>query len=300
MNIKKLAASLMMLSLCTVGVGNVSAANPPITTPPERLINDLVDGSPEYNLYVELRDRIQLDLMRDMTYSPRQIRSLKKYIGLLMREDANLPDIVARANTTRDKQAVLDYLANLSSKVAAKYHNDATTKAGETRNMIMLSTACLDAICAAIRIVNGGLSIGDIGDLRTQFDNAMGRVGELYYMDLTGGGRSLEEQLRLYWSTKDKTRGTAQAVDQHVYKIGELIDALSLLVATSIVHALTSLDIFHFMYQSMCERGAGQFVLDYCKEQDPEFERKYDEWLAEHHEVKPVNKSLGADVPRRV
>ena len=51
--------------------------------------------------------------------------------------------------------------------------------------------------------------------------------------------------------------------------------------------------IFHFTYESMCKRGAGQFVLEYSESVVPKFERKYDEWLAEHHEVKPVNKSLG-------
>ena len=145
MNIKKLAASLMMLSLCTVGVENVSAAAAPMATPPERLINDLdtlPDDAPEKQLYNELYRNKRTRLLDNATYSPKGITSLKKYLGYALQENPNLMNDIREATPMRANAI----MARMASLISAKYHNNARDKMESVRNVLNISNACLDAL----------------------------------------------------------------------------------------------------------------------------------------------------------
>lgn len=285
MNIKKLVALLMMLSLCTVGVENASAANPPITTPPERLINDLdtlPNDAPEKQLYNALLGK-QFDIMGDMTYTPKGITSLKKYLGYVLRESPHLLEKVGRYSAIE-----LDAkMARLARLISAKYHNKARDKMKSVRTVFDISNACLDALCNAIQAINVD-SRRDV--LLGTFEVAIQQMSDL----ARGEGNSLRAEFDRYWQAKKTaTANTKEVVSQHIQKLCEVVDALTLLVASIVEKATTPerIELFHLMYKSMCKNGLGGAVLGEANRLCPGFTERYDNWLHETGNNRPIPKS---------
>ena len=286
MNIKKLAASLMMLSLCTVGVENVSAAAAPMATPPERLINDLdtlPDDAPEKQLYNELYRNKRTRLLDNATYSPKGITSLKKYLGYALQENPNLMNDIREATPMRANAI----MARMASLISAKYHNNARDKMESVRNVLNISNACLDALCNAIQAINVD-SRRDV--LLASFERAIQQMSAL----AIGEGGSLTAEFDRYWKAKKTAHGnTKEVVSQHILKLCEAADALTVLVASIAEKATTPehMELFHAMYDSMCEVGIGDEIMNTAEGLCPGFTEQYDNWLRQTGKQRPIPKS---------
>ena len=232
MNIKKLAASLMMLSLCTVGVGNVSASAPasddaapaaaaaPNTRPqvsriaeqitPESRDSDtpiliatrrpaLVQGSPEDQLFKALHAK-ELRLLKGTTLVPQDVRGLAKYMRMLLPYLTS--DYLARNNRFQIEGAI----RLLVKDIDGKYHEEARGKAETVRKAIGIANECLTIFTTSVRDINDAL---DFNAVSSTYQAAEANVQHLLAPDgpleevlhqvkATGGsGRVLNEQKRL-------------------------------------------------------------------------------------------------------
>ncbi len=286
MNIKKLAASLMMLSLCTVGVENVSAAAAPRHVAPDRLVNDLdtlPDTAPEKQLFNELSAK-EFDVMGDRTFTPRGIHSLKKYMRCLLDLKPNLINDV-HALTDDDHPEFALKLSGLADKISLKYHNDATTKAANTREMLERSNDCLDAICSAIEVIDVDDPSNVLLDkFRVAFSRAQAAA--------IGNEGSLAEAWEGYWEAK-RGGATANAIEAHLLQLCRVIDSLNKLAIIIAEKATTpeKMGLFHYMYGLLCRTGAADKLMGVCNRRVPGFEAQYDAWLAKTGYIKPIPKS---------
>ncbi|MDR2780869.1 MAG: hypothetical protein LBB21_00175 [Holosporaceae bacterium] len=282
------AASLFLGNFEFTSVGAVApAVVAPAVIAPTRLLNDLDNPSPERDLYNALVAK-GIDVVEDMTFSPRGIRSLKKFMNKLLAVDPNL--LNAAINTMNHKRLQLEVrVKRLVREIEELYHRDSTVKHVQVRNVIEKSTVCLRAILAAINVVTGGLD-GRRDIFASEFDHALRQIKVLCDND-NRGPQSVQRMYDEYWRAKAGS-ATKVAIEDNIRQIGEVVDAITLL-AMNVVDKTTpeSWSIFHFLYSKMCDLGMGRHVFDYCVTKDLEFERHYDEWLADKGKVKPVNTS---------
>ncbi len=254
---------------------------------PARLVNDLQSGSLEEQLYNALR-RKQLDLMQELQYTPRGIRSLKKYLQYLLNNDDTLTNYVDNNGVG----AVEVRMFNLARDAEQHYHEQATAKQAGARSVIETSTLCLDTICAAIRVVTSDASHGSTD--RAHFDTAFAQMMNAYR-----GDTGLMKQLNDHWEGKSrKVGGTADAVYNHADALRRTIEAIVALSAGVIANNIDRKDkkdeceramqMFHEAYGTLAEVKAGKGIYEHANNIYPGFVEYYKEWLREHTLREPV------------
>lgn len=204
MNIKKLAASLMMLSLCTVGVGNINALknDPPLET--------IDSGRPRPHKddgYVDEKNNIQIPVVqghRDQPVfapestaeqlfdalcaagldplSPRAGRhvlntmGLRKYITELLRHGLTVETVQGLKGSYAVGTTLDTYNARIDGRIAAAK----SEKAKKVREGVSAATEYVEninGIAAFARDMGMAATIGD-------FRNAITRLSELHLNDL--------------------------------------------------------------------------------------------------------------------
>ena len=175
MNIKKLASSLMMLSLCTVGVGNVSAAAAdPAEAGAARLRANIrvdtlrsknpldIDGNPILPVHsTEERDRKivalyealidqKIFLLEQVNVIPQGIKGLPKYLNQLFDKGIT----AERIRAFRDGSLARAAVRRAKNEVDLINHQNATQKIAHVRGGVSASTLCLTQITNLTRTLS--------------------------------------------------------------------------------------------------------------------------------------------------
>lgn len=254
---------------------------------PEYLANDLQPGSSEEELYNALRGK-GLDLMQELQYTPRGIRSLKKYLQYLLRNDNTLTNYV----DNNEVGAVEIRMFNLARDAEQHYHEQARAKQAGARSVIETSTLCLNTICAAIRVVTSDASHGSTDEER--FNTAFAQMMNAYQ-----GDTGLIQQLNDHWAGRPRRGGgTADAVYNHAEALRQTIEAIVALSAGVIANNIDRKDkkdeceramqMFHEAYGTLAELKVGRGIYAHANNIYPGFVEYYKEWLREHSLHEPV------------
>lgn len=330
MNIKKLAASLMMLSLCTVGVGNVSAsapagdaapdAPPPLTRMAEQITEDsrrtdtpiliatrqpaLAPNSAEDDLFKAIYAKLatsNMYLLEQVHLMPAKAQGLQKYMRQLLARGIT----VTKVEQARDAYDLEDMLINRMADIEKTNREHATTKAGDVRKVVGLATECLRVFAES---VNGILNAGNVDEAALVVNNAQTRLddiladgGELVTAinQLQGGksGTALREQ-------KEQISQLRLAV-LNLVRLG--IDRMRTLQTTMQTRDNLAMAFLHEAYKNYCNTRtkANDQFFDMMKLVYPassleygNLEAMYDAWRAENHIDRPPHRYQGEAITR--
>ena len=265
MNIKKLAASLMMLSLCTVGVENVSAAAAgPLRiaegihlggddrmTPLNNHDNSpvLVAGSPEELLFKALY-RKHINVLEQQDVSAGGVKGLSKYLNRLIRVGITA-DVVNDPSESPPK--IRATIHTRMGGVSKFYHDDSTAKAGRVRDVVTNASVCIRTIAQVTRDI---ALAGNTDAIITAFEDALGPSNEEL-------ARIISENFAGGMGAEHADGASGRVLEDNRQAILELQRAISALVRfamltiNNLVDSGTTMRLFHEIYIILCRAHCG-------------------------------------------